>query len=623
MPVADAKERRIIPLHFYKMLVPVIVHLAKSGPVLVIEGTRPLATKMAQAIAETQPLTNDYHVKAILDLVEARLGAQHPLRKVLQNGVAYHHSSLPSEIRVAIEDAIVNGYIKYIVATTTMAEGVNLPVRSVVIASQGSHSSGGYTEYIIGSKLVNVIGRAGRATKETEGIVVLALQSRPDITDFERLNPKSDDVQVVSMLATESALDELALFEYLQRSTEDALFQIAGNIVSNFLSFVWFTASELERIGNEYLTIEQLGKVLAHTLGWIQLPDEYKNRWLEVASLTLDRYKTTDANLRRRWAAAGTSISSAGKIEGICVSLANSIVSDGLPEDTIQLIRVVLADGRLDQILALPEAPQRLIFTRRSGRNRPTITLSIEDLFVDWIQGNELVEIANEYLSAVADIDYRLEQLCDLLNQYFEVFFPWVLGTIVAWTNQILIDYGFVAVLPGGLPAYVRWGVGNAQAVELMSKGMASRTLAMRIATGWSRSDAQVDVLTWLRSLNLTQWQQFFSASITELRLLLEFCRDQKGGPAAELLISGTTSISTETHLEELSPSPASIQFINAIELSAFGIWVNDELVGKIAARDQSDIQAIISSGLEYSVAFSVHSGVGTLQFDLVNPENY
>ncbi len=608
---------------FYKSLLPIIIHLAKAGSVLIIEGTRPQAARMARAIAKTQPLSSHYQLKGILDLVEARLGAKHPLWEVLQNGVAYHHSSLPSEIRVAIEEAVVNGHIKFLVATTTMGEGVNLPVRSVVIASQGSYSASGYNEYIKGSKLINIIGRAGRATKETEGIVVLALQSRPNTTDFERLDPKNDDTQVLSMLATEHALNELSHFEDIQRTTEDALFQIASNTVSNFLSFVWFIASELEKIDHEHLTIERISNVLSHTLAWVQLTDDHKNKWLELAELTLDRYRKTDENLRRRWSAAGTSVSSASKIEHISRSLANSITVDDLPKDTIRLIRYILADGRLDQILMLPEAPQRSVYAKRGGKHRTAIAISIEDVLIDWIQGAEIVELADKHLQLIKDIDYRFEQLGDLISQYFEGFFPWVFGTIVAWTNQFLEAEGVICVIPGILPAYVRWGVDNTTATELMLKGMTSRTLAMRIAKCWFTANAQQDVFTWLRQLSLTQWQQLFSASFAELRLLLEFCRDQKGGPAVELLTSGKTFIEAETELTKLSQDAASLRPIEDIELSSFGIWVNNELVGKIASRDQSDIQAILSSGLEYAATFSVESSIGTLQIELTSPEDY
>ena len=133
---------------FYKMLVPIIQHLSTAGPVLVIESTRRDTVLMAKAIAASQPVPNTTTTGNIplLDLIEARLGEHHPLREVVVKGVAYHHGSLPSEIREAIEEAVADGSIQFLVATTTMTEGVNLPVRSVVVAKQGSYTQEGYKE---------------------------------------------------------------------------------------------------------------------------------------------------------------------------------------------------------------------------------------------------------------------------------------------------------------------------------------------------------------------------------------------------------------------------------------------------------------------------------------------
>ncbi|MBK8903106.1 MAG: DEAD/DEAH box helicase [Anaerolineaceae bacterium] len=150
---------------FYRMLVPIIDYLAEFGPVLIIESTKPRTIRLAKAITENKESINSQEILALIDLVKARLGNQHPLIDCLEKGVAYHHGSLPSEIRVALEEAVSNGYLRFIVATTTLTEGINLPVTSVLIASQGAHGEEGYTEYITGSKLVNAIGRAGRATK--------------------------------------------------------------------------------------------------------------------------------------------------------------------------------------------------------------------------------------------------------------------------------------------------------------------------------------------------------------------------------------------------------------------------------------------------------------------------
>src|ERR1043166_3020832 len=584
---------------FYQAIIPIIKHLAKAGPVLIIESTRPAALRMAQALSN-QPLAADSkELKALLDLVEARLGTQHPLREALRHGVAYHHGSLPSEIRAAIEDAVTSGNIKYLVATTTMTEGINLPVKSVVIASQGSYSAAGYSDYITGSKLINAMGRAGRATKETEGILVLALQERPNINDFDRLEPRSEDTNVVSMLASTTALEELAIFEDLSRSAEDAFLQVAGGPVSEFLSFVWFVTSQFETGGLQPVTFDEVASLLSHTLGWTQLDPEAKDRWLAVARSIYERYLATDETQRRRWASSGTSLSSAGKLETIAKSLADTLQNTALPEEPVEIIKLLLAEGRLEQILVLAETPKRVAYAQRAGKNRTVLAVPIEELLFDWIKGIELVELGDKYLQLVGDVSFRFEQLGDLLNEYFEIFFPWVFGTIIGWANEILANSVTAASIPNGLPAYVRWGVADPGALALMAKGMLSRTLATRISDKWKAVETDQDVFSWLRSLTMSDWRILFSATTTELTLLLDFCRNRTGGAAVEFLSVGNASIDVETELDNLPAQAAVLRAVDESQLSPLGVWVGGDLIGTIVSRDQSDVQAIMSSGLD------------------------
>lgn len=91
---------------------------------------------------------------------------------------------------------------------------------------QGTYTENGdYEEYITGSKLSNAIGRAGRATKETEGIVVLAVE-KPSPAEFAKSKPTDDDLHIKSMLAYEVALTELVNAELQIKNTEDSIFEI-------------------------------------------------------------------------------------------------------------------------------------------------------------------------------------------------------------------------------------------------------------------------------------------------------------------------------------------------------------------------------------------------------------
>jgi len=421
---------------FYRMLVPMIQHLAMSGPVLIIESTRRDTVLMAKAIAESQKPSDQSENQPLIDLIEARLGRLHPLTEVIKRGVAYHHGSLPSEIREAIEEAVTQGNLRFLVATTTMTEGVNLPVRSVVVARQGSWTQEGYIEYITGSKLINAIGRAGRATKETEGVVVLARQNTPLRSDFERLNPSDSDIEVNSTLATEEALNALAEFEALQRSAEDAVFEETAPQMNQFLSFIWFVAAQLEALGKS-VSSDEVRQVLENTLAWVQLDDGSKSRWIAAANLAISVYDKTKPSSRKRWATVGTTLSSAKQIEIMAEELAAIVSQIDVPEDPLEAIDLIMRDDRLQRMLMLPEAPKTKVYTHRGGR-REQIEVPIGEIVQQWIQGAELLTLAETYFGDVADIDFKFEQLGDFINDYFEIFLSWIFGVIIEWTNNLL-----------------------------------------------------------------------------------------------------------------------------------------------------------------------------------------
>lgn len=604
---------------FYQTLIPLIQHLSISGPVLIIESTRRATVLMAKTIAESQEPSDRPENQPLVDLVEARLGELHPLTEVIKKGVAYHHGSLPSEIREAIEEAVTQGHLKFLVATTTMTEGINLPVRSVVIASQGSYGQEGYNEYITGSKLINAIGRAGRATKETEGVVVLARQARVQESDFERLKPTDSDIEINSMLSTEEALNALAEFEALQRSAEDAILEGFAPQIDQFLSFIWFIAAQLEVLGKAVST-DELKEVLGKTLAWVQLNSDNQDRWLAAADLAISVYGHTKPSSRKRWASVGTSLSSAKQIEIMAEELATEVSNLDVPSDALEVVNLIMAEGRLQRILELSEAPKTKVYTQRGG-HRQQIEIQIDEVLRQWIQGTELVTLSETYLKDVANIDFRFEQLGDFINDYFETFLPWIFGVTIEWTNSLLKERNVEKELPGNVSALIRWGVSNRHAVNLMIGGIRSRRLATKITQIWETEKKDGDIRAWIRLMNVAQWRDIFEASITELRNLLEYSRDQVKGVAVDLIASESARIDVESTIDNLPESSAKLATVDESALSPIGIWVGDQIVGQVYSKDQVDIQSILNSGLIISIKFSASSRRGLLELQLVDPD--
>ena len=84
--------------------------------------------------------------------------------------MAYHHGDLPIEVRKEIEKAYRNGDIDILACTTTLSDGVNLPIKNFILGSFTGHGS----EFKLSiSDFKNIIGRAGRAYIDTEGRIFL------------------------------------------------------------------------------------------------------------------------------------------------------------------------------------------------------------------------------------------------------------------------------------------------------------------------------------------------------------------------------------------------------------------------------------------------------------------
>ncbi|MFC1930684.1 DEAD/DEAH box helicase [Chloroflexota bacterium] len=603
---------------FYRMLIPIVQHLSLSGPVLVIAPTRLETVRMAKAIAESQQPSNQQETRALIDLIEARLGEAHPLSSVIRKGVAYHHGSLPNEIRTAIEESVSQGALKFLVATTTMTEGVNLPVRSVVIAAQGFYSADGYNEFITGSKLLNAIGRAGRATKETEGAIVLALQGTPDSSAFDRLNPDLSEIHVNSTLTMPEALNALAAYEEMQRAEEDAVLTTASSVIADFLSFVWFVAAQLEK-GGRQPTLDGISEVLQHTLAWVQMDAETRQRWIASIEPLLGKYNSTEPSSRRRWATVSTSVISASTMEDIARELVGVLHDIDTPSKPLELLELITGGGRLQRILELPEASQRKVYTARAGI-RQEVHIPVDSILLDWLKGTELVSLAGDYFSDVSNIEFRFEQLGDFIAGHFETFLPWILGIIIEWVNSLLQENGSNSQLSRAIPSLVRLGVDSFTAASLMSGGIRSRQLALKISRSWESESREGDVRSWLRDMSILEWQSEFEASVSELRNLLEFSRNRVGGVAVDLINEEAATIQVKSDFDDYPEADATLAAIDDSELSPLGIWVNEELVGSIFSRDQADVQNIIDSGLITRQQFSASSNEARLQFQLVNP---
>ena len=93
------------------------------------------------------------------------------LRKVIEKGIAYHHSGLIPKIREVVEFLIKNKLIKIVFATETFAVGLNFPVKTVVFTSFSKPTERGF-RFLTVSEYKQMAGRAGRRFLDLFGNVI-------------------------------------------------------------------------------------------------------------------------------------------------------------------------------------------------------------------------------------------------------------------------------------------------------------------------------------------------------------------------------------------------------------------------------------------------------------------
>ena len=114
--------------------------------------------------------------------IENRIHEEYYLASLVRCGIAYHIGALPSDIRVKIENLLRLGYIKYCFCTSTLLEGVNVPVDNLFVFDYKKGRSELSTV-----DAFNLIGRAGRVSLNEFGNVIVIIDDEKTQNYFNKV----------------------------------------------------------------------------------------------------------------------------------------------------------------------------------------------------------------------------------------------------------------------------------------------------------------------------------------------------------------------------------------------------------------------------------------------------
>lgn len=578
-------------------LKPLVTHAAAAGAVLTVHSSKRSAESLARTLSADRPSRDE--ASPLVRLAELRMGAGHPLVGVLDKGIAYHHAALPVDIQAEIEDALRGGVIDVVCATTTLTEGVNLPVRTVVICERGFFDGEAFQLTVDEAALLNAAGRAGRAGRETAGWVILVGQ-RGGPAPLQAIRALDEPQQVTSVMASDEALRALDEYERLVAETAGVLLEDVPPQVDGFLAYCWYLADSANIVHASEVPASVIAGVQS-TLLWHQLPQPLRQRWEALAVRVVATYEETDPRRRRRWARSGARLSANALLEQVAqgaaeASRALNSVECSQPH---AVASALLGEGRLEQLLAMLEERDRRFKRRRGGRVE-VLNVDTQGLVLDWLGGADLAVLAARYLADVTGSDagdaeaFRFEQLSNFLAKVCEHHLPWTLSTILEWIEE---DTGLE--LCADLPSLLRLGVDTSQALSLMLSGVRSRRLANTVGREAASSEVSpIELRGWIAELDVAEWRRRFDTTPTEVADLLQFA----GNPDAALsrrLLDGLAVEAPCTATGEGQESDLHLQILDDREPPHPVGAVSEEgvLVAILGAAAQHEIVRLLESG--------------------------
>lgn len=475
-------------------------------------------------------------LQTAITLGEEWLGPHSDILKCLRLGVALHHGALPTAYRKEIERLLRDGVLKVTISSPTLAQGLNLSATAVVMHSLHRHG-----DVIAASEFKNVIGRAGRAYIDVEGLVL-----HPIFEDEKgkKRNQWTALIEDHGAREMESGLILLisSLLNRMRAQLKCDFNQLIDYVINNaaawtFPEIIGEKADKHERARNEWERhIATLDTAILSLIGEADVPDDqiaaaldnilqsslWQRRLLRIEDASRAAHRATLLTRSQYiWANSTASKRRGYFLAGLGLEAGHAL--DAIAQEANELLveaNAALAVSDYEAaILAITGIAER-VFLFYPFKPEP-FPANWRDILRCWLLGLSLVTlVSGQEAEALQFIEggliYRL---------------PWAMESLrvraVAHRDVVnmieVSDYELGLAVPA-----IETGTMNRSASILIQAGFNSRLAAIKVVTDTAATfTTAAELRTWLRSPHLANWSAQPNWPTAETRdIWLEFIRE-------------------------------------------------------------------------------------------------
>lgn len=442
--------------------------LVQSGPVAIFTGRKDSALVIAKAIVDAfdrglnyqkpSNVSDTAELERLSKYLKNTLGNESTQAQAAAIGIFIHHGSTPHGVRLSIEYALQKEHAKFVICTSTLAQGVNLPIRYLIVTTnfQGVNR-------IKTRDFHNLMGRAGRAGIYTEGTIIFSNHSIYDNRGWHWNETK----QLLDPKRSERCKSHiLTLFE-AEPEEEDLLFEWEQNqekVISEINSYLLDAFSDLSDINEIKNYVKQLAK---NTLAYYQANEGEKEEILNIFQKIAEEIFTKEpsADKRKIFAKSILNLEDLKKILSFIDDNAEELANSTDPIDALKLLWPVIHEYSSN----LPSSITGDILLQAC---------------ILWISGKGFPEILEDLKEERFGIRHAtVDYIVDLCENSYGLEGSVIVGTCIELLE--LIDSGVQVnrdlLLP--LQKMLKYGLPKDFQMKLYEMGLSDRNLVIDIAS--------------------------------------------------------------------------------------------------------------------------------------------
>jgi len=416
-------------------------------------------------------------------------GSNSYVTKAIKSGIGIHYGSMPEQVRSAVENDFRNGKLRVLLATNTVGQGINFPIKNLIFYSIiiGWDTKNNRPNYIQKRDFWNIVGRAGRAGEETEGKVIFVINSDNDsllynvYTNKENIEDANSLLYNVLDAMINSRINAEKFDEYIALLSEPYLLDLITE----------------EIIGTEDEKI--IEEMIDNSLFKIQI---------DKREIDIEPIRTSFKKIHKKFReqASQEQLEVYGKTG---FSFTSSKIIDGFIEQNKDELEIIIKDDDYFQLLSLfLRLIEQNSFSELESYKLKKIDLapsSCFDIIKLWIEGKDTRKLQGEW----SKLNIDLEQLNIFISEALYYLYPWALTTFLTILSyKLRIEIKDFSEGIKNLTSFVKFGLNNSTACLARSLGIKGRNTSLLLSKK-SNGLAGKEFIRWLANLIIEEINNF------------------------------------------------------------------------------------------------------------------